>query len=168
MDLYSETASQFSAATSTANKSHKTNPMSIKTKASSSRTKSSRNRRKNERKKYSTKEGAAHEDIGLITSLHQIITDVYNMIVPEATNLIRALMRMPEQFDSAKNIQMLLTELLKEIAIKEATIWADCKKEELEAVVRILGTVLLGGLRYLSKILLQVFNVRISQVFLLF
>ena len=138
MDLYSETASQFSAATSTANKSHKTNPMSIKTKASSSRTKSSRNRRKNERKKYSTKEGAAHEDIGLITSLHQIITDVYNMIVPEVTNLIRALLRMPEQFDCAKNIQMSMTELLKEIANKEPIIWTDCKKEDIEAEVRLL------------------------------
>ena len=135
MDLYSETQSQFSAVTSTASKSHKTNPMSIKTKASSSRTKSSRNRRKDERKKYSTKEGSAHEDIGLITSLHQIITDVYKIIVPEVTNLIRALIRMPDQFDSAKNIQNSLIELLSEIAQKELIIWSDSKKQNIEEMV---------------------------------
>ena len=138
MDLYSETQSQFSAVTSTASKSHKTNPMSIKTKASSSRTKSSRNRRKDERKKYSTKEGSAHEDIGLITSLHQIITDVYKIIVPEVTNLIRALIRMPDQFESAKNIQNSLIELLSEIAKKELTIWSDSKKENIEEMVSII------------------------------
>ena len=135
MDLYSETQSQFSAVTSTASKSHKMNPMSIKTKASSSRTKSSRNRRKNERKKYSTKEGSAHEDIGLITSLHQIITDVYKLIVPEVTNLTRALIRMPEQFENAKNIQKLLIDLLDDIAKKEPIIWVDSKKGEIEEVV---------------------------------
>ena len=137
MDLYSDTQSQFSALTSTASKSHKTNPMSIKTKASSSRTKSSRNRRKNERKKYSTKEGSAHEDIGLITSLHQIITDVYNSIVPEVTNLLRALIRMPEQFECAKSIQNQLIELLSDISSKESIIWADSKKIEVEESVRI-------------------------------
>ena len=112
MDLYSDTTSQFSALTSTAGKGPKTNPMSIQTKASSSRTKSSKNRRKHERKKYSTKEGGLHEDIGLIASLHQIIIDVYNLYVPEVTNLLRALMRLPGKFEHAQKLQELMNTFL--------------------------------------------------------
>lgn len=41
------------------------------------RSKSSRNRRKHERKKHSTKEGSVYEDLGLIRSLHELITTIY-------------------------------------------------------------------------------------------
>jgi elongator complex protein 1 len=130
MDLYSDTTSQYSALTSTAGKGPKTNPMSIQTKASSSRTKSSKNRRKQERKKYSTKEGALHEDIGLIASLHQIISDVYNLHVPEVTSLLRALMRIPGKFEHAQKLQELMNSFLNIISEKEAIIWPDSGKED--------------------------------------
>ena len=139
MDLYSETTSQFSALTSTAGKGPKTNPMSIQTKASS-RTKSSKNRRKHERKKYSTKEGGLHEDIGLIASLHQIITDVYHIHVPEVCNLLRALIRIPGQFNRAKNLQESMNTLLNEIRIKETTIWEDSGKAEVDGCTVRIGS----------------------------
>ena len=131
MDLYSDTTSQFSALTSTAGKGPKTNPMSIQTKASSSRTKSSKNRRKHERKKYSTKEGGLHEDIGLIASLHQIISDAYNLHVPEVTNLLRALMRIQGKFELAQKLQVSMNTFLDKISDKEVIIWPDLGKEDL-------------------------------------
>ena len=123
MDLYSDTTSQVSVMSSTPERGSKTNPLSIQTKASSSRTKSSKNRRKADRKKYSTKEGGMHEDIGLIASLHQLITDVYNLNVPEVTSLTRALMRVPGQFRCAKALQDMMMNLLNEISAREAIIW---------------------------------------------
>ena len=97
--------------------------MSIQTKASSSRTKSSKNRRKAERKKYSTREGGIHEDIGLIGSLHQLISDLYIVTIPEVSDLIRALVRIPGQFEKAKSLQVLTLSLLNEISAKETFIW---------------------------------------------
>ena len=123
MDLYSDTTSQFSGLSSTAGKVAKTNPLSIQTKASSSRTKSSKNRRKAERKKYSTREGGIHEDIGLIASLHQLISDLYVVTVPEVSDLIRALVRIPGQFEKAKSLQAVTLSLLTEISAKESFIW---------------------------------------------
>ena len=123
VDLYSDTTSQFSTLSSTAGKVAKTNPLSIQTKASSSRTKSSKNRRKAERKKYSTREGGIHEDIGLIASLHQLISDVYILTIPEVSCLIRALMRIPGQFEKAKSLQALTASLLNQIWDKETSIW---------------------------------------------
>ena len=132
IDLYSDTTSQYSGVSSTAGKSAKTNPLSIQTKASSSRTKSSKNRRKHERKKYSTKEGGAHEDIGLIASLHELISEVYYITVTEVAKLIRSLVRIPGQFQRAKSIQEILIEFLNEISDKESSIWTTCRKENLE------------------------------------
>ena len=132
IDLYSDTTSQYSGASSTAGKSAKTNPLSIQTKASSSRTKSSKNRRKHERKKYSTKEGGAHEDIGLIASLHELINEVYYITVPEVAKLIRSLVRIPGQFQRAKSIQEISIGFLNEISDKESIIWTACRKENLE------------------------------------
>ena len=114
IDLYSDTTSQYSGVSSTAGKSAKTNPLSIQTKASSSRTKSSKNRRKHERKKYSTKEGGAHEDIGLIASLHELISEVYYITVTEVAKLIRSLVRISGQFQRAKSIQEILIGFLNE------------------------------------------------------
>ena len=132
IDLYSDTTSQYSGVSSTAGKSAKTNPLSIQTKASSSRTKSSKNRRKHERKKYSTKEGGAHEDIGLIASLHELISEVYYITVTEVAKLIRSLVRISGQFQRAKSIQEILIEFLNEISDKESSIWTTCRKENLE------------------------------------
>ena len=132
IDLYSDTTSQYSGVSSTAGKSAKTNPLSIQTKASSSRTKSSKNRRKHERKKYSTKEGGAHEDIGLIASLHELISEVYYITVTEVAKLIRSLVRIPGQFQRVKSIQEILIEFLNEISDKESSIWTTCRKENLE------------------------------------
>ena len=135
MDLYSDTTSQFSGRTSNVGKGAKTNPLSIQTKASSSRTKSSKNRRKSERKKYSTKEGGLHEDIGLIASLHQLITDVYNSTIPEVSDLIRALMRIPGQYQNAKDIQEVTIAFLDKISVKEDVIWLNSRKENIEEEV---------------------------------
>ena len=126
-DLYSDTTSQYSAGMSSVIERQKggrpANPMSIQTKASSTRTKSSKNRRKAERKKFSTREGGIHEDIGLITSLHQLITEVYHQIVPEASGLTRALVRIHGQFDNAKQLQSETASLVDVIADKESFIW---------------------------------------------
>ena len=141
IDLYSDTTSQYSGVSSTAGKSAKTNPLSIQTKASSSRTKSSKNRRKHERKKYSTKEGGAHEDIGLIASLHELISEVYYITVTEVAKLIRSLVRISGQFQRAKSIQEILIGFLNEISDKESSIWTTCRKENLEP----------NGVRWINK-----------------
>ena len=114
------------------------------------------NNEKHERKKYSTKEGGLHEDIGLIASLHQIITDVYHIHVPEVCNLLRALIRLPGQFNHAKNLQESMSTLLNEIRIKETTIWEDSQKGEVDGSTVRIGTYYKIVKKYLAKLIMTV------------
>ena len=60
----------------------------------------------------------------MIASLHQLISDLYIVTVPEVSDLIRALVRIPGQFENAKGLQALTLSLLTEISAKESFIWS--------------------------------------------
>ncbi|KOX68903.1 Elongator complex protein 1 [Melipona quadrifasciata] len=82
---------------------------------------SSKNRRKQERKLLSLKEGSAFEDLALIQTLYQIISNTY-----KEQNEVHTLIQMLVHFDDdeyAKNIQNCMEELLLTIERSKFEIW---------------------------------------------
>lgn len=117
-DLYSDTTSMTGTMSTQSGK--KSNPASLKTR-NTQRSKSSRNRRKHERKKHSTKEGSVYEDLGLIRSLHELITTIYKSTA-EVGKLLRGLVQIDE-LETATKIQRDLSQTLELVKMAIPSIW---------------------------------------------
>ncbi|TRY67849.1 hypothetical protein TCAL_16949 [Tigriopus californicus] len=117
-DLYSDTTSMTGTASTISGK--KSNAASLKTR-NTQRSKSSRNRRKHERKKYSTKEGSTYEDLGLIVSLHELITAIYKSTA-EVGELLRGLVQI-DDLEAAVKIQRGMSQTLDLVKTAIPSIW---------------------------------------------
>jgi len=114
-DIFSETTSVGgSLATTTRSKSTLATRQTF-------RSKSSKNRRKQDRKVYSTREGSTHEDLGLISELHEAITNVPGLVAEVAT-LVRALLELNQQ-DGLQQLQELTAKLLAVCEESKPRIW---------------------------------------------
>ena len=119
VDMYSDVTSQVGGQ-SLASKT-KSNPASLKTR-NTNRTKSSRNKRKQERKKYSTKEGSKHEDLGLMAALHDLMSQIYKYTFQEVAVILRILVKQNFK-EKAKLIQRKMMALESSMKNNQNVIW---------------------------------------------
>ncbi|KAA0192735.1 hypothetical protein HAZT_HAZT001903 [Hyalella azteca] len=82
---------------------------------------SAKNRRKLERKKFSTKEGSAYEDLGLISELHGMITRADELAVL-VSNTLATLFSFGED-EEAMQLQESLHNLYRLMEMKQSSIW---------------------------------------------
>lgn len=111
-DILSDTSSVVGSSSSQVSKSSTMSGKSYR---------SSKNRRKQERKLLSLKEGSTFEDLALIQTLYQIISNTY-----KEQNDVHTLIQMLVHFDDdeyAKNIQNCMEELLLTIERSKFEIW---------------------------------------------
>ncbi|CAL4166380.1 unnamed protein product [Meganyctiphanes norvegica] len=123
-DLYSDTSTVTGMSYSRSNATR-----SQTGSAASTRTyRSSKNRRKLERKKYSTKEGSAFEDLGLMAALHELMTSADQMTVP-VSQLMTALLTFG--YDAkATQLQSSLSDILTLMDHKKQEIWPGSETTE--------------------------------------
>merc|ERR1712106_572639 len=112
-DLFSDTTSVGGASTV---KSRST----LQTK-NTSRSKSSKNRRKADRKLYSTKEGSMYEDIGIMASVHELVSGV-TTVRDEVSQLVRGLCEIG-QLDNLGNLQNNMQGLLDQVELALPLVW---------------------------------------------
>jgi elongator complex protein 1 len=120
-DLFSDTTS-VATASAVGSAAGKTHPASLMTRASQ-RSKTSKNRRKNERKKYSTRAGGAHEDIGLMAEIHETVAAVYGSLA-DTGDLLRALVRTGKETLAAQ-LQTEMSTFLSEADKVCKEVWPD-------------------------------------------
>ena len=119
-DLFSETTSV--GGTSTV-KSRST----LQTR-NTSRSKSSKNRRKNDRKLFSTKEGSAYEDIGIIAAIHELISGI-PVLRDEVGQVLRALVEVEEEAGLSA-LQASMEELIERVEVVSPVVWSELKEEQ--------------------------------------
>lgn len=93
---------------------------------------SSKNKRKLEKKKYSTKEGATFEDLGLIVALHELMTSICGL-TETVSNLNRVLLTFAQDV-KARKLQCELDNLIQEMQKNKYKIWFNCSPSEEEQV----------------------------------
>ena len=119
-DLFSETTSV--GGTSTV-KSRST----LQTR-NTSRSKSSKTRRKKDRKLFSTKEGSAYEDIGLMAAIHELISGI-PVLRDEVGQVLRALVELEEEAGLSA-LQTSMEELIERIEAVSPVVWCEVGQEQ--------------------------------------
>nr|XP_053646300.1 putative elongator complex protein 1 isoform X1 [Cherax quadricarinatus]XP_053646301.1 putative elongator complex protein 1 isoform X1 [Cherax quadricarinatus] len=82
---------------------------------------STKNKKKLERKKFSTKEGGAHEDLGLVTALHTVFVTA-DCMASTLSDLCTILITFGMD-EKAMHLQTYLSKLLREMDRKKTEIW---------------------------------------------
>ena len=120
-DIFSDTSSVGGAATTVRTRS------TLQTRATNKTSKSSKTRRKADRKLYSTKEGSAHEDLGIIVAVHEQVSKLPAMR-DEVGKLLRGLAEIGQE-RAALSLQNALQDLLDQAVKVLLEVWPEEDKE---------------------------------------
>merc|ERR1719291_547513 len=120
-DIFSDTSSVGGAATTVRTRS------TLQTRATNKTGKSSKTRRKADRKLYSTKEGSAHEDLGIIVAVHELVSKL-PATRDEVGKLLRGMAEVGQE-RAAASLQNALQSLLEEVVKVLPEIWPEEDKE---------------------------------------
>merc|ERR1712037_440390 len=117
----------------------------LQTRATNKTGKSSKMRRKADRKLYSTKEGSAHEDLGIIVAVHELVSKL-PATRDEVGKLLRGMAEVGQE-RAAVSLQNALQSLLEEAVKVLPEVWPEEEKK--------------GGGGYTSPVHLLPFHLRV-------
>ena len=120
-DIFSDTSSVGGAASTVRTRS------TLQTRATNKTGKSSKTRRKADRKLYSTKEGSAHEDLGIIVAVHELVSKL-PATRDEVGKLLRGMAEVGQE-RAAVSLQNALQSLLDEAVKVLPEVWPEEDKE---------------------------------------